>query len=80
MSVMADPLQTVGRRIVEEVDGAGITVADLTSATGLGRAALAARLRCEVPWTLEEIDAIAPLLGTTSSTLIAEARVQSPRD
>ncbi|MBU4213564.1 MAG: helix-turn-helix domain-containing protein [Actinobacteria bacterium] len=61
----------VAANIRAEAARAGVTQRALASSIGLSQASASARWRGVTPWTLNDIEAVAHVLGTTTSVLCA---------
>lgn len=77
MSTMSHLPEAVARVICSEMARLGVTPAEVAAATGLRSAGLDERLRGNVPFSLEELDAVAPVLGSHAADLIGRARQES---
>lgn len=73
MSTTSPLPEAVARVIRSEMTRRGVTAAELAGPSGLRVAGLMARLRGEVPFSLEELDALAPALGLHTGDLISRA-------
>jgi len=60
---------TVAARVRDAIDSAGITHVGLSESTGIPRTTLIRRLNGFAPFTLEELEAVAHVLGTSVSDL-----------
>ena len=61
----------VAANIRAEAAWRGVTQRALARALGLAQPTVSDRWRGKTPWTLNEVEAVAHLLGTTTSTLCA---------
>ena len=63
-------VNSIAQNIAEEIKSAGLSVRGAANLTGISLSTLRRRLTCESPFLINEIDAIADLLGTTVTKLV----------
>lgn len=61
----------VAANVRAETARLGLRQADLAGVLGIDQSLISNRWRGRTPWRLEELEAIAPMLGTTASMLCA---------